>query len=218
MNFALPLVRCVSACGGTYTSYKGKIASPSYPKSYPLNSECVWILNNSPGNTLKLSFDEFELQQSENCDLDYLEIREDTGSGKLLGVACGTSIETIESSRTLWIKFRSDGDGVARGFVAEYQFLGNSEVGGPYGRITTPLHPLPFRIRDTLTWRVTVDFQNSMRIDIKDLFIETFNSNCLSYLRVSVTSKTANTASSSRFPFFHFVASFFGTPVKFDGN
>ncbi|KZC14141.1 Cubilin [Dufourea novaeangliae] len=183
-HFAITYSVLNSACGGTYTSYHGKIASPDYPNSYPLNSECIYILNNSPGNKLRLTFTEFDIQSSENCDLDYLEIRENDGIGKLIGVYCGTSIEPIRSSTKLWIKFKSDGDGVAKGFVAEYTFEGGNELTGPTGRITSPLYPLPFKSQDTVTWRISVKFQQVIRIEIKDMFIENSGSGCYSYLRI----------------------------------
>lgn len=188
---------CVSACGGTYTSYQGKIASPGYPNSYPLNAECVWILNNSPGNKLQLTFSEFDIQQSDNCDLDYLEIREDSGIGKLISVSCGTSIEPVRSSSKLWIKFKSDGDGVAKGFVGQYTFEGGNELTGPSGRITSPLYPLPYRRRDTTSWRITVDFRWLIRIDITDMFVENSGPVCFSSL--SVSNALSNRFSVSRF-------------------
>lgn len=46
----------VSACGGDFTARNGAFASPSYPNSYPANTECVWTIRVSPGNRVQLSF------------------------------------------------------------------------------------------------------------------------------------------------------------------
>lgn len=178
------LIDCTAACGGTYTSFQGKIASPGYPNTYPLNAECIWILNNSPGNKLSLTFSKFDLQQSENCDLDYLEIREDSGIGKLISISCGINIETVQSSAKLWIKFKSDGDDVGKGFVAEYTVTGGNDLSGPTGRITSPLYPIPYKRRDTTWWRITVEFGWTIQIEITDMFIENSDETCFSYLRV----------------------------------
>ncbi|XP_076174105.1 cubilin isoform X2 [Ptiloglossa arizonensis] len=183
-HFAIMYSVLNSACGGTYTSYQGIIASPNYPNTYPLNSECIWILNNSPGNKLTLSFNEFELQKSDNCDLDYLEIREDSGIGKLISVSCGTDIEPVVSSSKLWIKFKSNGEGVAKGFTGSYKFEGGNELSGPSGRITSPLYPHPYKGRDRTTWRITIDFEWVIRLEIMDVFIENSGSGCFSYLRI----------------------------------
>ncbi|XP_054002675.1 cubilin [Hylaeus anthracinus] len=183
-HFAVTYSVLNSVCGGDYTSYEGRIASPDYPNTYPLNAECVWILNSSPGNQLTLSFAEFDIQESENCDLDYLEIRENNGIGKVITVACGTSIEPITSSSKLWIKFKSDGEVVSRGFVGQYHYVKENELTGPTGRITSPLYPIPYKRMDVTTWRITVQFQWLIRIEITDVFIESHNSGCFSYLRI----------------------------------
>ncbi|CAK9795155.1 Cubn [Anthophora quadrimaculata] len=186
-HFALTYSVLNSACGGTYTSYQGQIASPGYPNIYPLNAECIWIVKNSPGNNLTLTFSQFELQKSDNCDLDYLEIRENNGIGRLLNIFCGTDAETVKTGSTLWIKFKSDGDDVGKGFVAEFKVTGGSELSGPTGRITSPLYPLPFKNGETIGWRVTVEFGWIIRFEITDMFIENSNEGCFSYLRVSIT-------------------------------
>ncbi|XP_078037937.1 cubilin [Augochlora pura] len=183
-HFSLIYSTLNTACGGNYSSYSGKIASPLYPNSYPLNSECVWFLRNSPGNRLKLTFSEFDLQPGENCDLDYLEVREDNGIGKLLGVFCGNTAESIETSASIWMKFRSDGDGVAKGFVVDYTIEGGNELSGPTGRITSPLYPMAIKIGERLSWRITVEYQQLIKIELKDIFIETFGHGCYSYLRI----------------------------------
>lgn len=161
------------------------IASPNYPNTYPLNSECIWILENSPGNKISLSFSQFDLQQSEDCNLDYVEIREESGIGKLISVSCGTSVEPVESSKPLWIKFKSDGDDVAKGFLAEFRVMGGSELSGPSGKVTSPLYPIPYKARDTLSWRITVEFQWAIRVQFTDMFIENSDLYCFSYFRVS---------------------------------
>ncbi|XP_076296135.1 cubilin [Lasioglossum baleicum] len=183
-QFAITYSVLNSACGGNYSSNSGKLASPLYPNSYPLNSECVWFMQNSPGNRLKLTFSEFDLQQSDNCDLDYLEVRENNGIGKLLGVFCGKTAEPIESSAPIWMKFKSDGDGVGKGFVADYAFVGGNELTGPTGRITSPMFPKPTKSRGLTTWRITVEFQELIRIEIKNMLIETFATSCYSHLKI----------------------------------
>ncbi|KOC70062.1 Cubilin [Habropoda laboriosa] len=184
-HFAFTYSVLNSACGGTYTSYQGKIASPGYPNTYPLNTECIWIIKNSPGNKLSLTFSEFELQQSENCDLDYLEIREDSGIGKLIATACGTDVNPVQTGATLWMKFKSDGDDVGKGFVAEFKVVGGNELSAPTGRITSPLYPIPYKTREVITWRIAVKFGWVIRIDITDIFIEDMQEEgCFSYLRV----------------------------------
>jgi len=77
---------------------------------------------------MELTFSMFNLEQSDDCNNDYLEIRNGTsGVDPLLGVFCGDQIpNNITASNKLWIKFRSDGQNVGAGFLAHYalsQFL-----------------------------------------------------------------------------------------------
>ncbi|XP_011637168.1 cubilin-like [Pogonomyrmex barbatus] len=173
-----------TACGGNYTSQQGVITSPGYPNSYPLNAECVWVLNTSPGNRISLVFSEFDVESSENCDLDYLEIREDSGIGKLISISCGKDATEIASSNKLWIKFKSDGSGTAKGFMAEYNLIGGNELEGPTGRITSPLYPIHYKREATFSWRITVEMDSVIHIDFRDIGIENIGQNCYSNIKI----------------------------------
>lgn len=89
-----------------------------------------------------------DIDQSENCNEDYLEIRENDPFGNILGmplhkinifleyfrtflsyfffilgVFCGSSIPSLlPPTEKLWIKFSSDDNGVGKGFRAEYNY------------------------------------------------------------------------------------------------
>ncbi|XP_039305004.1 cubilin isoform X2 [Solenopsis invicta] len=173
-----------NACGGNYTSEQGIITSPTYPNSYPLNAECIWILNTSPGNKITLTFSEFDIESSENCDLDYLEIRENSEMGKLISVSCGKDAADITSSNKLWIKFKSDGSGTAKGFQAEYNLIGGNELEGSLGRITSPLYPMPYRRTAAFSWRITVDMDSVIHIKFTDLRIENERQYCLNNIKI----------------------------------
>ncbi|KAH0568173.1 hypothetical protein KQX54_019308 [Cotesia glomerata] len=164
-----------SACGGNYSSEAATLSSPSYPDSYPMNAECVWILNSSPGNRISLTFSEFDIESSPNCDRDYLEIRENSPSGKLLGAFCGNTIDPITSNTKLWIKFRSDSSGTGKGFLGEYTFIHGNDITGSSGEIASPFYPLAFKRSDEVTWRVTVPFGSAVRVEFDDFHLENFN-------------------------------------------
>jgi cubilin len=64
----------------------------------------------------------FDMESSDSCNNDYLEIRAGaTGEDPLLGVYCGNQIPSnVTASNKLWIKFKSDGLNVGSGFLAHY--------------------------------------------------------------------------------------------------
>ena len=175
-----------TACGGNYTSESGSIASPNYPFGYPKNADCIWILNNSPGNRISLAFTNFNLVASENCDLDYVEIRERNGIGKLRGIYCGNNVDSITSSESLWIRFKSASNtqSEGKGFVAEYSFLYGDELSGDFGEIASPMYPRPYRKTEQFSWRITVDFNFIVQITILDLNFDYYEDYCLSSLKV----------------------------------
>ncbi|XP_043479110.1 cubilin-like isoform X2 [Leptopilina heterotoma] len=160
-----------TACGGNYSSMSGSLTSPSYPNSYPMNAECIWTISVSPGNGIVLGFPEFSLETSSHCNEDYLEVRESNGIGKLLGVFCSETPETIISNKTLWIKFRSDGKGTASGFRADYVLLHGMDLDGPTGQIASPLYPKPLVFNEEYSWRITVEFGWIIKIEFQDFAI-----------------------------------------------
>lgn len=143
-------------------------------------------MNNSPGNGIILSFAEFDIEASENCELDFLEVREDNGIGKLIGVYCGKEIATITSNSKLWLKFKSDGIGTSKGFRFTYAFKGGNELEGPIGRITSPMYPYLYKRTTTFSWRVTVDMDSIVRIEFRELHIENARVACINNIEVSI--------------------------------
>lgn len=69
-----------------------------------------------------LRFSDFALEESSYCNQDYVEIRETNSSGRLFGRYCGSSIQTSNTTvaNQLWIKFKSDNQGVAKGFLGTF--------------------------------------------------------------------------------------------------
>lgn len=53
--------------------------------SYPNNIECEWTISASPGNLMAITIEMLDIDQSDECNDDYLEIREQSNTGKLLG-------------------------------------------------------------------------------------------------------------------------------------
>lgn len=53
--------------------------------SYPNNIECEWTITASPGNLMGITIEMLDIEQSDQCNDDYLEIRERSSFGKLLG-------------------------------------------------------------------------------------------------------------------------------------
>ncbi|KAJ6633725.1 Cubilin like, partial [Pseudolycoriella hygida] len=162
-----------NTCGGKFSDLSGQVASPSYPKSYPNNVECVWELSASLGNRLILTVEKMDIEFSENCHEDYLEIRENDVSGKLIGVYCGKDVPSVfPQAERFWLKFRSSSDGVGGGFLAEYAYAKTIEIDGSSGTITSPLYPHVFsQYGNSFFYRITVRHGYYISIVSKELLL-----------------------------------------------
>lgn len=175
-----------TACGGTFTSEEGTIASPNYPHSYPNGADCEWILSTSPGNRVYVTFEQFSLEYSDGCNEDYLEIRENNGAGKLLGVYCGNDIPVNTTAATkLYIKFHSNDKSSGQDiFLMHYGFLhGNDFIGIEQGEISSPLYPHQYLGSGEYTWRILTG-KETITLTIDGLEIHSYSEICVNKLSI----------------------------------
>nr|XP_023646366.1 cubilin [Paramormyrops kingsleyae] len=169
-----------SGCGGDLHMESGAFNSPNYPDAYPPNVECVWTITSSPGNRLQMSFITFQLQESDGCNNDVLEVREGNSTGVLVGRFCGSSLPSNYTSlvgHVLWIKFSSDATVSGDGFRAVFTHLYGNEITGTQGQIASPLWPRMYPNNADYRWTVTVDASYYIEVRFLDMDIEDL-SNC----------------------------------------
>ncbi|XP_042565559.1 deleted in malignant brain tumors 1 protein isoform X3 [Clupea harengus] len=107
-------------CGG-YLSGSGSFSSPYYPNYYHDNAHCVWRLSAPSGQRILLTFADLELERC--CDCDYITVYDGPSVYySQLGQLCyNSSLDTFHSSSSdMTVVFRSDREGVSRGFRAEF--------------------------------------------------------------------------------------------------
>ena len=70
-----------------------------------------------------LPFSMFDLEDSEYCNNDFVEVREGGEAGDVLGRYCGNTLPSnMTTGHDLWIKFRTSPTVEGRGFMADYSF------------------------------------------------------------------------------------------------
>uniref|UniRef100_A0A452U8T7 Cubilin n=1 Tax=Ursus maritimus TaxID=29073 RepID=A0A452U8T7_URSMA len=165
-----------SACGGTFHMAEGIFNSPGYPEVYPSNVECVWNIVSSPGNRLQLSFITFQLEDSQDCSRDFVEVREGNATGHLVGRYCGNVLPLNYSSivgHILWIRFVSDGSGSGTGFQATFtKIFGNDNIVGTHGKVASPLWPGRYPHNSNYQWVVNVNASQVIHGRILEMDIE----------------------------------------------
>uniref|UniRef100_A0A8C3I7Z9 Cubilin n=1 Tax=Chrysemys picta bellii TaxID=8478 RepID=A0A8C3I7Z9_CHRPI len=168
----------LSSCGGTFHMDTGAFNSPNYPESYPLNTECIWKIVSSPGNRLQLSFITFQLENSQGCTKDYLEIRKGNDTGEMVGRYCGDSLHLNYTSiigHILWVKFVSDGLGSDVGFRATFAHLYGNDIVGNSGQIASPLWPRNYPHNSNYQWKISVNASHVIHSRILQMDIEDHN-------------------------------------------
>ena len=123
---------------------EGEISTPKFgSKNYPANFEWQWFLLAPEGHQIKIAFsDQFELEQSEYCKNDYLEVREayfkdlsnlvygiEADYGAILArPTCGTNKpqDMLSVGNMVWVHFKSDSNSTTtyKGFRATFTTSG----------------------------------------------------------------------------------------------
>ncbi|KAF5282685.1 hypothetical protein FQA39_LY17492 [Lamprigera yunnana] len=176
-DFAAKYYMVDTHCGGIFTAESGFLATPGYPNSYPLDIQCEWTIQVAVGNRIGLAFKTFDLLSSENCHLVYVEIRDSSNNGKLLGTYCNEVPAYLENVGSLWVLFKStrapndDSGATGRGFLAEYSLTHGISLSGATGTIASPLYPKYFYNAEYF-WTITVTFGKAVLVTFLDFSIE----------------------------------------------
>ncbi|XP_074854638.1 embryonic protein UVS.2-like [Carettochelys insculpta] len=112
-------------CGNTFTAMNGKFESPLYPSRYPPLTDCAWIMMAPEGFKISLKIQSFHLEDSFQCQHDYLVIYDGgTTAAPLKGKYCANDLVPgfISSGNSLLVEFHSDSIRQYSGFQTEYSF------------------------------------------------------------------------------------------------
>uniref|UniRef100_A0A8C4TP22 CUB domain-containing protein n=1 Tax=Erpetoichthys calabaricus TaxID=27687 RepID=A0A8C4TP22_ERPCA len=107
-----------NGCGGVFTAPAGELHSPNFPSPYPPNVDCSWVLNVDRGHRVLLTFNEFEIENHNACNYDYLVYDGPDANAPLLGKLCGLNMPAAitATQSTMYIRFRSDSSFNHKGF------------------------------------------------------------------------------------------------------
>uniref|UniRef100_A0A6Q2YMK5 CUB domain-containing protein n=1 Tax=Esox lucius TaxID=8010 RepID=A0A6Q2YMK5_ESOLU len=128
----------------------GQFSSPNYPKTYPPNKECIYILEALPRQRIELLFDDnFYIELSFECRFDHIEVRDGPFSfSPLINRYCGSSSPglVLSSGRFIWIRFSSDEELEGLGFSVQYTFTPDPEFHLHVGGILNPISDCQFEL------------------------------------------------------------------------
>ncbi|XP_029952951.1 neuropilin and tolloid-like protein 2 isoform X1 [Salarias fasciatus] len=128
----------------------GTFSSPNYPKTYPPNKECLYVLEAQPRQRIELLFDKaFFIEASFECRFDHIEVRDGPFSfSPLINRFCGTACPglVLSSGRFMWIRFFSDEELEGTGFQVQYSFTADPEFHLHVGGLLNPIPDCQFEL------------------------------------------------------------------------
>lgn len=65
----------IQGCGGILNKPEGSFTSPNYPKPYPNETHCQWIIEAEYGNLVEITFVDFDFEATIDCAQDGLVVR-----------------------------------------------------------------------------------------------------------------------------------------------
>ncbi|XP_078500080.1 scavenger receptor cysteine-rich domain-containing protein DMBT1-like isoform X2 [Lissotriton helveticus] len=112
-------------CGGILLEPSGSLSSPFYPGHYPNNARCVWQIQARNNFRIHLSIHSLQLETSNNCVYDYIEVYDGPlYTSPLLRRLCSSSSYSFtSSSNSMTVLFSSDSSVTASGFRAFYSSI-----------------------------------------------------------------------------------------------
>ncbi|XP_034071609.1 neuropilin and tolloid-like protein 2 isoform X3 [Gymnodraco acuticeps] len=153
------------------TTEGGTFNSPNYPKTYPANKECLYVLEALPRQRIELLFDPtFYLEASFECRFDHIEVRDGPFSfSPIINRFCGSASpgRVLSSGRFMWIRFFSDEELEGSGFRVEYTFTADPEFHLHVGGLLNPIPDCQFELSgaDGLIRSSQVDEEYKVKAD-----------------------------------------------------
>ncbi|XP_030056813.1 ovochymase-2 isoform X2 [Microcaecilia unicolor] len=120
-----------SGCGSIAVHFEeGVIQTLHYPEDYSAFVDCHWLIHAPENYIVKLTFEDFELELSENCSYDYVAAYDDLEQEEQIAKTCGSAVPApiLSSSSMMQIIFHSDNSDTYRGFQASFTFISKADL------------------------------------------------------------------------------------------
>lgn len=176
----------------------GEFSSPNFGNPNSANRDkqiCDWSLVTGYSNRIKIEFLNFKLQQSDYCNLDYLEIREDNKNGRLIGRFCGSELPTIDNNylhalpqntrnnstnatnvayemgfSQLWIRYKIENSNSDTGFRIKYSLVKDIYLTEDSGKISSSQYPLAnIAEEEGMFWHITTSELTVIKLTVKKI-------------------------------------------------
>lgn len=147
-------INCERQRSGCNAVLRGVTGTLEYPPgnstSYGNNARCAWLLRTDEDKVLNVTFSKFNLEDSETCSFDFLQIHDGrTSASQLLGRFCGNKMPMggnfLSTRDSLYMFFRSDAshslDGFKLSWTSSPPVCGGQIETTSFGTIASPGSP-----------------------------------------------------------------------------
>uniref|UniRef100_A0A8C5K2B0 CUB domain containing protein 2 n=1 Tax=Jaculus jaculus TaxID=51337 RepID=A0A8C5K2B0_JACJA len=164
-------------CGGVLSAPSGNFSSPNFPRLYPYNTECSWLIVVAEGSSVLLAFHTFDLEYQETCGFDFLEIYNGASGdkGNLLGRFCGRVPPPpfTSSWHVMAVVFHSDKHVASHGFSATYQKdTCGGVLTGLSGVLSSPEYPNNYPNNVECRWLIRAMGSAAIKLVFVDFQVE----------------------------------------------
>lgn len=179
------------ACGRTIQEPSGTISSTDYP-FHGLPSEeqmCEWRITGTHGERIAVDITELDIYNSDDCETDYLEIKDGyTQNSQILGRFCGSGKvpeKIITSGHRMIITYRTAINHLNhKGFKAKFEALCGGEVVREEGVLQSPNYPEDYHASKECVWKITVPANYQVSLRFQSFQIENHDNCVYDYLEI----------------------------------
>lgn len=170
----------VEGCGGKLYHPQGELTSPGFPKKYKEELTCLWEINVEYGYKIELTLHELDLEYSQSCGYDFLEISSDptfnTTSVAKMCISQHSPTTFTSDGHKLFVKFNSDDSNHGKGFNMTYRSV-LGECGGKFsgnkGRISSPNYPTKnYDDNMNCEWNIKTDPSHTLTFQLMEFDLE----------------------------------------------
>ncbi|XP_071957134.1 A disintegrin and metalloproteinase with thrombospondin motifs 1-like [Antedon mediterranea] len=184
-------------CNVKHTDNSGSFSSPNFPNKYLANADCVTKIRVTTGRRVRVLFNVFKLQNSGNCQKDYVRLT-DEGSGTE-AIFCGSRSSFHWTSETNMVKveFHSDKGTSKKGFQADYESFEAEEtladvascdmmLAGFSGSISSPNYPKQYDNNDHCKANIDAKDTQVVQLTFEEFELEEGGPTCeYDYLQIT---------------------------------
>ncbi|XP_021255263.1 CUB and zona pellucida-like domain-containing protein 1 [Numida meleagris] len=174
----------VPRCGASFSD-----PSKAFKIGLNSNANCVWHIQRSENQTIRLIFSYFKFNPSSTCETENIKVYDGPSSNSaLLGQVCNNTdaVPVFQSSsNSLTFLVTTNSVAFARNFFAFYYFFSpetttencGGSLTGPNGTFTSPNYPAAYPAFTYCVWHIQTAKNSKISLEFQDFFLE-LDQNC----------------------------------------